>query len=154
MKYIRKEDIEKVLNTFGGKKLILENQQAIHNFMIKEKISVCSIPGISKKLCFTLSKMKLTASNPENSPNWANTLPDDSQIVWNRKHKEFYHLESHGVTNCDCSDWLSFFPEVIMTEDLEWLLDNMSNWRFALRMNLLLKLSTGKYAEYISYIEL
>ena len=153
MQYFRKEDFAKIAKAFEGRKLTLETQKEIFEFMQKEKIYMDIIPGINKKTIEILSKMKQTSIDYEKMPNWCATLPDGSQVVWNRRHQRFYLLESIGVTTCDYYDWLKLFPSVVMSEDLEWLLDNMTNWQFEHKMEVLLGCFKGKFDMLKNYLE-
>lgn len=152
MKYFKKEDYARVVDIFQGMTLTVGIQQDIANFMSKDAISYERI-DVSKKIITTLAKMKLTANNPENSPSWCSTLSDGSQIVWNRKNQQFYHLGSHDtVTKCCYHDWKSLFPEIDWTTDLEWLTDNMYDWQFARRMRMLLEWRQGKINTLNKYV--
>ena len=136
-----------------GRTLTVETQQEIIDFMAKELITTNYVPE-NKKCVEVLAKMKHTTKNPEDTPNWCSTLSDGSQIIWNRKNQQFYHLESHGITNCDYDDWKHLFPEITWTEDLEWLIINMSIHAFAFKMQLLLKWRQGKIDTLSRYVEL
>lgn len=149
MKYICKKDLEKVMDFIQDKaKLTVESQVKLKEFMDENSISYTYTPCINKQNIKILAKMKLTSRNPKDAPNWARTLSDGSQIVWNRKHLQFYHLESHGITTYDYDDWRSIFPDTIWDEDLEWLVDNMGSYRFAYIQTTLINILSGTYKQY------
>lgn len=143
MKYFRKEDFDKVVEAFEGRKLTLETQKELFEFMQKEKIYIDIIPGVSKKLVKVLSKMRLTSRNFDKMPNWCSTLPDGTQILWNRKDKYFYHTGNESCQRAVYYDYMDLFPGITMTEDLEWLLDNMTGWRFERMMRIFLNCYNG-----------
>ena len=143
MKFFQKEDYARVVDVFEGMTLTVETQQKIVDFMSEECCICYEYTDVNKKIVITLAKMKHTARNPENSPNWCITLSDGSQIVWNRRLQQFYHLGSHDISSCYYLDWKSLFPEIDWTVDLEWLTDNAHDWKFMRRMQMMLKWRQG-----------
>ena len=143
MKYFRRETFDKVVEAFKGRTLTVKTQVEIQEFMDKEQIYIDCIPGVSKKLIKVLSKMRLTARYLNNMPNWCLTLPDGTQILWNRKDMYFYHTGNESCQRAIYYDYLDLFPEVTMTKELEWLTDNMTSRKFERMMRIFLNCYNG-----------
>ena len=90
------------------------------------------------------SKVYATRFTP-NAANWCCTMSDGSQVVWNRKYKEFYWIDEVGMDRCDYLNYLSMFPELKNMDT--WLLENWSNYRFQETQKQLIAIWNGKYDE-------
>ena len=152
MRYISRDGFNKIIDAFQGKCSTLEVQQQINKFMYNENIHFRYVP-LPKKTMAVVAKMKRTAANPEKCPNWAKSLPDGSQILWNRKTLNFYYISSDGYEqNVQFEEYMKFFPKVVMTEDIEWLLDNWYSFRFLDTMKMFMDCHNGKLDMYDRYL--
>ena len=125
----------------------LEFQQELKKFMYDNKIHpMCT--ALSKKMIEVLAKMRITRNNPEELPNWCVTLPDGSQIVWNRKVQRFYHIEGLHCEQASYLDYMELFPGLEISAEDKWLIDNW-NWFLYEHMKFLYNVYTGTFQDVI-----
>lgn len=143
MKYFKQEDFNKCMEFLADKPDAVETQQGLHNYMVYEHIYPELIDITVKNMCI-YSKVYATRMTPK-AANWCATMSDGSQVVWNRKYKEFYWIDEVGIDRCDYINYLAMFPEL---KDIDtWLLENQSNWRFQETQKQLVAIWNGKYDE-------
>ena len=144
MRYFKQEDFDKCREFLKNKPDTVETQQELYRFMHKECHMLYSHNDVSVKNMCVYSRVYATRFTP-GTANWCNTMSDGSQVVWNRKYKEFYMINEVGMERCDYINYLSMFPEL---KDVDiWLLENWSNWRFQETQKQLVAIWNGKYDE-------
>ena len=143
MKYFKQEDFNKCMDFLKDKPDTVETQQGLHNYMVYEHIYPEWSKITIKNMC-VYSRVYATRFNP-GTANWCNTMSDGSQVVWNRKYKEFYWIDEVGIDRCDYINYLVMFPEL---KDMDvWLLENWSNYIFQETQKQLVAIWNGKYDE-------
>ena len=143
MKYFKQEDFNKCMDFLKDKPDTVETQQGLHNYMVYEHIYPEWSKITIKNMC-VYSRVYATRFNP-GTANWCNTMSDGSQVVWNRKYKEFYWIDEVGIDRCDYINYLAMFPEL---KDMDvWLLENWSNYIFQETQKQLVAIWNGKYDE-------
>lgn len=150
MKYFKQEDFDKCMEFLADKPETVETQQELYKFMHEECRMLPCFSPISIKDMTVYSKVYETRYKPKTA-NWCATMSDGSQVVWNRKYKEFFSLEEVGIGRCDCFNYLDTFPEIKeMLNDIDklWLLANWSNWRFVETQKQLVAIWHGKYNQF------
>ena len=145
MRYFKQEDFNKGIEFLKGKPETMETQQELYKFMHEDCRMLPDWTNITTKNMSVYSKVYLTVNNPE-SANWCNTMSDGSQVVWNRKHRSFYMIDTISMNSCSYLDYLSLFTEIngIYT----WLLENWSNWLFKEAQKQLVAIWNGKYGQF------
>ena len=145
MRYFKQEDFNKCIEFLKGKPETVETQQELYKFMHEDCHMLPEWTNITTKNMSVYSKVYLTVNNPE-SANWCNTMSDGSQVVWNRKHRSFYMIDTISMNSCSYLDYLSLFTEIngIYT----WLLENWSNWLFKETQKQLVAIWNGKYGQF------
>ena len=145
MRYFKQEDFNKCIEFLKGKPETVETQQELYKFMHEDCRMLPEWTNITTKNMSVYSKVYLTVNNPE-SANWCNTMSDGSQVVWNRKHRSFYMIDTISMNSCSYLDYLSLFTEIngIYT----WLLENWSNWLFKETQKQLVAIWNGKYGQF------
>ena len=143
MKYFKQEDFNKCMEFLADKPDTVETQQGLHNYMVYEHIYPEWSKITIKNMC-VYSRIYATRFTPKTA-NWCNTMSDGSQVVWNRKYKEFYWIDEVGMDHCDCTNYLVMFPELKNMDT--WLLENWSDWRFQETQKQLVAIWNGKYDE-------
>ena len=144
MRYFKQEDFNKCIEFLADKPDTVETQQELYKFMHEDCHMLPDWNKVTAKNMCIYSKVYLTVNNP-NPANWCATMSDGSQVVWNRKYKEFYMIDEVGMKRCDYINYLSMFPEL---KDVDiWLLENWSNWRFKETQKQLVAIWNGKYDE-------
>ena len=143
MKYFKQEDFNKCMEFLADKPDTVETQQELHNYMVYEHIYPDMINITGKNMCI-YSRVYATRFNP-GTANWCNTMSDGSQVVWNRKYKEFYMIDAVSMDRCDCLNYLAMFPELKNIDT--WLLENRLAWRFQETQKQLVAIWNGKYDE-------
>lgn len=145
MKYFKKEDFDKCMEFLADKPETVETQQELYKFMHEECHMMYRLNDVLVKNMSVYSKVLTTRAMPKTA-NWCSTMSDGSQVVWNRKYQEFYMIDAVGIDRCDCSNYLSMFPEI---RDIDkWLLENWSNWPFVVTQRQLVAIWCGKYYQY------
>ena len=145
MKYFKQEDFDKCRDFLKDKPDTVETQQELYKFMHEECKMLPSLVQITTKNMCIYSRVYLTKNNPKTA-NWCATMSDGSQIVWNRKYKEFYWIDEIGIDRCDYINYLAMLPEL---KDIDtWLLKNWSNWVFQETHRQFLAIWNGKYDQY------
>ena len=145
MKYFKQEDFNKCMEFLANKPDTVETQQELYKFMHEECSMLYSLNDITVKDLSVYSRIYATRFTP-NTANWCCTMSDGSQVVWNRKYKEFYWLDEVGMDRCDCLNYIAMFPEL---KDMDvWLLESWANWRFQETQKQLVAIWNGKYDEH------
>ena len=149
MKYFKQEDFDKCMEFLADKPETVETQQELYKFMHEECQMLPELSTITVKDLVVYSRVYLTKLNPK-AANWYATMSDGSQVVWNRKYKEFFRLEAIGMGRCSCRyiDYLDTFPEIKELINDAWLLENWSNWRFKETQKQLVAIWNGKYDQH------
>lgn len=145
MRYFKQEDFNKCIEFLKDKPETIETQQQLHKFMCEECRMLPEWSPITAKNMSVYSRVYLTQDNP-NFANWCNTMSDGSQVIWNRKCREFYTIDKVGMNRCSYIDYRSVFTEI---NDIDtWLLGNWSNWRFQETQRELVAIWNGKYDQF------
>ena len=145
MKYFKQEDFDKCMEFLEDRPDTLETQQELYKFMHEECHMTPELNQITVKDMRIYSKVYKT-KKLSNIANWCCTMSDGSQVVWNRKYREFYWIDEIGIDRCDCINCLAMLPEL---RDIDkWLLENWSNWRFQETQKQLVAIWDGKYDQY------
>ena len=145
MKYFKQEDFNKCMEFLANKPETVETQQELYKFMHEECSMLYTLNDITVKDLSVYSRIYATRFTP-NTANWCCTMSDGSQVVWNRKYKEFYWLDEVGIDRCDCLNYIAMFPEL---KDMDvWLLESWANWRFQETQKQLVAIWNGKYDEH------
>lgn len=144
MIYFKQEDFDKCMEFLADKPDTVETQQELYNYMTCEHMFPDWSKPTIKNMCI-YSRVYATKFNP-GTANWCNTMSDGSQVVWNRKYKEFYRIKPGSMDRCDCFNYLDMFPELRNID--KWLLENWSNWRFQETRKQLIAIWNGKYDEH------
>ena len=145
MKYFKQEDFNKCMEFLANKPETVETQQELYKFMHEECSMLYTLNDITVKDLSVYSRIYATRFTP-NTANWCCTMSDGSQVVWNRKYKEFYWLDEVGMDRCDCLNYIAMFPEL---KDMDvWLLESWANWRFKETQKQLVAIWNGKYDEH------
>lgn len=143
MLYFKKKDFNKCMEFLADKPDTVETQQGLYRFMQDEHIYPDMINITTNNMCIC-SKVYATRFNPKTA-NWYATMSDGSQVVWNRKYHEFFHLEEIGMGRCSYIDYIDTFPEI---KDIDpWLLENWLNCLFQKTQKQLVAIWNGKYDE-------
>lgn len=144
-KYFKQEDFNKCMEFLADKPETVETQQELYKFMNDECHMLFNWNQITVKDMNIYSKVYKTRMMQDVS-NWSATMSDGSQIVWNRKYKEFYWIDEVGIDRCDYINYLAMFPEL---KDIDvWLLENWSDWLFQVAQKQLVAIWNGKYNEH------
>lgn len=144
MLYFKQEDFNKCMKFLADKPDTVETQQELHKFIHDERMYPDMINITTKNMCIC-SKIYATRMTP-NTANWCSTMSDGSQVVWNRKYKEFYWIDEVGIDRCDYTNYLAMFPEL---KDMDvWLLESWHNCRFQETQKQLVAIWNGKYDEH------
>lgn len=144
MIYFEQEDFDKCTEFLADKPDTVETQQELHKFMHEDCRMVPDCNQITVKNMCIYSKVYLTRNNPSFA-NWCNTMSDGSQVVWNRKCREFYTVNTTGMKRCNYIDYLSVFTEITGIDT--WLLENWSRLGFQETQKQLVAIWNGKYDE-------
>ena len=145
MLYFNMKDFDKCMNFLKDKPDTVETQQELYKFMHEECDMMPSWLKCTTKNMTVYSKIYATRYTPKTA-NWCTTMSDGSQVVWNRKYKEFYWIDEVGIDRCNVLDYTDMFPEL---NDIDvFLLENWSNWRFQKTMKQLIAIWNGKYQEF------
>lgn len=145
MRYFKQEDFDKCMEFLADKPDTVETQQELYKFMHEECHMLPEWNQITAKNMCICSRVYATRLNP-GTHNWCSTMSDGSQVVWNRKYKEFYWINEVGTERCDVINYLSMFHEL---KDIDiWLLENWSNCRFQEAQKQLVAIWNGKYDQY------
>lgn len=145
MRYFKQEDFNKCMEFLRNKPDTVETQQELYKFMHEECHMLYVLNNVTAKNMCIYSKVYFTSNNPRTA-NWCSTMSDGSQVVWNRKCKEFYMMDEVGMDRCDYLNYLAMFPEL---KDIDtWLLENWSNWSFQMAQKLFVAIWNGKYCEF------
>ena len=145
MKYFKQEDFNKCMEFLANKPETVETQQELYKFMHEECSMLYTLNDITVKDLSVYSRIYATRFT-SNTANWCCTMSDGSQVVWNRKYKEFYWLDEVGMDRCDCLNYIAMFPEL---KDMDvWLLESWANWRFQETQKQLVAIWNGKYDEH------
>ena len=145
MRYFKQEDFNKCIEFLKGKPETVETQQELYKFMHEDCHMLPDWNPITVKNMSVYSKVYLTVNNPE-SANWCNTMSNGSQVVWNRKHRSFYMIDTISMNSCSYLDYLSLFTEINGIDT--WLLENWSNWLFKEAQKQLVAIWNGKYGQF------
>ena len=145
MIYFEQEDFNKCMEFLADKPDTVETQQELYKFMHEECHKVFAWNKITVKNMCIYSKVYNTSMMPDVA-NWSATMSDGSQVVWNKKYREFYMIDGAGIDKCDCLKYLDMFPELMDID--KWLLDNWSNWRFKETQKQLVAIWNGKYDQH------
>lgn len=145
MKYFKQEDFDKCMEFLKGKPDTVETQQELYKFMHEECRMLPAYADITVKDMSIYSKVYLTRFN-SNTANWCATMTDKSQIVWNRKYREFYWIDEVGIDRCDYTNYLAVFTELKNIDT--WLLENWHNWLFQEAHRQLVAIWNGKYSQH------
>lgn len=144
-KYFKQEDFNKCMEFLADKPETVETQQELYKFMNDECHMLFNWNQITVKDMNIYSKVYKTRMMQDVS-NWSATMSNGSQIVWNRKYKEFYWIDEVGIDRCDYINYLAMFPEL---KDIDvWLLENWSDWLFQVAQKQLVAIWNGKYNEH------
>ena len=144
MRYFKKEDFDKCMDFLKDKPDTVETQQELYKFMHGEGKKVFAWNKITVKNMCVYSKVYKTSMMP-GVANWSTTMSDGSQVVWNKKYREFYMIDEVGIDHCDCHKYLDMFPEMMDVD--KWLLDNWIYRWFQLMQKQLIAIWDGKYNE-------
>lgn len=145
MRYFKQEDFDKCMKFLEGKPETIETQQELYKFMHDDCRMLHEWSPVAVKNMRVYSKVYFTANNPTLA-NWCATMSDGSQVVWNRKYREFYGIDEVGVEHCSYLNYSDLFVEI---KDIdEWLLENWSDWRFRETQKQLIAIWNGKYDQY------
>ena len=144
MRYFKKEDFNKCMKFLADKPDTVETQQELYKFMHKECRMLPELSTITVKDLAVYSKVYLTRLNPETA-NWCATMSDGSQVIWNRKYQEFFHLDEMDMGRCSYRTYQDLFPEINDILKDTWLRDNWHNWLFQETQKQLVAIWNGKY---------
>ena len=147
MRYFKKEDFNKCMEFLADKPDTVETQQELYKFMHEQFHMLPELSTITVKDLAIYSKLYLTKLNPETA-NWYATMSDGSQVIWNRKYKEFFRLDEIDIGRCSYINYQDIFPEIDDILKDTWLLNNWSNWLFVETQKQLLAIWNGKYCEF------
>lgn len=144
MRYFNQEDFDKCMEFLHDKPDTVETQQELYKFMHEQCHMLPELSTITVKNLAVCSKVYLTKLNSK-AANWCATMSDGSQVIWNRKYREFYMIDEVGIDRCDYINYLAMFPEM---KDIDrWLLANWHNCQFKLMQKQLVAIWNGKYDE-------
>lgn len=146
MKYFKQEDFDKCMEFLVGKPKTVETQQELHNYMVYEHMYPDMI-NITVKDMGIYARIYATIFRP-GTANWCSTLSDGSQVVWNRKYREFFLLEEIGMDRCDYLNYKDMFPEMRSID--EWMLECWCGCVYAFRdiQKQLVDIWNGKYSQH------
>lgn len=145
MKYFKQEDFNKCIEFLKGKPETVETQQELYKFMHEDCHMLPDRGQITVKNMSVYSKVYLT-SNDNKTANWCATMSNGSQIVWNRKYREFYWIDETGT---DHFDNINFLFTLLELKNIDrWLLGNWSDWRFQETQRQLVAIWNGKYDQF------
>lgn len=144
MRYFKQEDFDKCMDFLKDKPDTVETQQELHKFMHGEGNKVFAWNPITVKNMCIYSKVYKTSMMPDVA-NWSVTMSNGSQVVWNKKYREFYMINEVGIDKCYYHGYLDMFPEMMNID--KWLLDNWIYRWFQLMQKQLLAIWDGKYNE-------
>ena len=149
MKYFKKEDFDKCVEWLANKPETVETQQELYKFMHEECHMLYVYNDVLVKNMAVYSRVYNTRFTP-NTANWCSTMSDGSQVVWNRKYKEFYIIDEVGMEHSSYLNYSDLFVEI---KDIDpWLLDNWSNWLFQEMQKQLVAIWNGKYSQFFRNI--
>lgn len=144
MRYFKQEAIDKCMEFLRCKPDTVETQQELYKFMHEDCHMMPDWLPITVKNMTIYSKVYLTKLNPK-AANWCATMSDGSQVVWNKKYREFYWIDEVGIDRCDSINYLVMFPEM---KDIDtFLLENWSDWQFQYTHRQFIAIWNGKYDE-------
>lgn len=144
MLYFKQEDFIKCREFLKGKPDTVETQRELYKFMHEECHMLLNYNQITVKNMCVYSRVYKTRMTPKTA-NWCVTMSDGSQVVWNRKCKEFYMIDEVGMDRCDYLNYLSMFHEL---RDIDiWLLENWTYFWFQEAQKQLVAIWNGKYNE-------
>lgn len=145
MKYFKQEDFNKCVEFLKGKPETVETQQELHKFMHEDCRMTPDWTYVTSKNMRIYSKVYLTSNNP-NVANWCNTMSDGSQVVWNRKYRDFHKIDEVHMNRCSYINYIDIFTEI--TDIGTWLIENWRTWRFRETQKQLVAIWDGTYDEY------
>ena len=145
MKYFNEENFKKCCYWLKGIEPSIENLAALRMYMSDNQI----YPDYTDVSKVTLTLIARIHDTQLDTPNWAVTLPDGSQLLWNRVSGAFF--EVGGSRNLSMrTSWFNrneiFSVEI--TPDLEYLISKFGNWRFCMLQKELLDIYNGRYNEF------
>ena len=144
MRYFKQEDFNKCMEFLKAKPNTVETQQGLYKFMHEECHMIFNWNPITVKDMRIYSRVDTTSIIPKTT-NWSATMSNGSQVVWNRKYREFYWIDEIGMNGCSYTDYTDVFTEINGIDT--WLLENWSNWSFQVAQKQLIAIWNGKYDE-------
>ena len=145
MRYFKQEDFNKCMEFLKDKPDTVETQRELYKFMHEECHMLFIGNTITVNNMNIYSRVYVTRFNP-GTANWSATMSNGSQVVWNRRYREFYLIDKAGTNHCNSADYLGMFSEL---KDIDiWLLDNWSYWPFQVTQRQLVAIWNGKYDEH------
>ena len=144
MRYFKQEDFDKCMKFLADKPDTVETQQELYKFMHVECGKLFAWNKITVKDMRIYSKVYETSMR-QGVANWSATMSDGSQVVWNKKYREFYKIDVVGIDRCGCLRYQDIFPELMDID--KWLLANWIYRWFQLMQKQLVAIWDGKYDE-------
>lgn len=145
MRYFKREDFDKCMEFLADKPDTVETQQELYKFMHEEWHIMPEWTRTTVKNMAVYSKVCKTALSPKTA-NWCCTMSDGSQVIWNRKCQEFYIIDEVGMERCGYLNYCDLFVEI---KDIDqWLLENLSSWRFQEMQKQLVAIWNGKFDQH------